>query len=278
MNINQIYGDYNKQLQEQIAQAQAQSQPQGGVLGQVDPNWLALAQGFLSPTKTGGFGESLGNAAGALQGPLAKMKEQQMSAQDRINKLREMQMRLALETYRAQKGGADGGDDLNDEYKRALALSHYGNMIEKLDPLLHERYATAVAIEKSNVMMKKLRQKFNNHDFVELVENDIVDCQLDRVQIHILFLTMMFIPVHKRQKVLDKVRTGTKKGGVIIIVDKVCDHSGYFGTVLKRLGMHWKIKQGAKLEDVAAKEMSLQGRCNIVVAPHVYSLSVKDVD
>lgn len=132
MDISKIYGDYNKQLQEQIAQAQAQAQPQGGVLSQVDPNWLALAQGFLSPTKTGGFGESLGNAASALQGPLAKMKEQQMSAQDRINKLREMQMRLALETYRAQKGGADGGDDLNDEYKRALALSHYGNMIEKL--------------------------------------------------------------------------------------------------------------------------------------------------
>lgn len=31
-----------------------------------DPTLLAMAQGFLSPTKTGSFGESLGNVAGAL--------------------------------------------------------------------------------------------------------------------------------------------------------------------------------------------------------------------
>ena len=32
----------------------------------LDPKWLALAQGFLAPTRTGSFGESLGNAAGAI--------------------------------------------------------------------------------------------------------------------------------------------------------------------------------------------------------------------
>jgi hypothetical protein len=31
-----------------------------------DPTLLAMAQGFLAPTKTGSFGESLGNVAGAL--------------------------------------------------------------------------------------------------------------------------------------------------------------------------------------------------------------------
>jgi tRNA (cmo5U34)-methyltransferase len=134
-----------------------------------------------------------------------------------------------------------------------------GNMIEKLIPLLHERAATAIAIEKSPAMMKVLRKRYGNDDLVHLEENDIINCRLDLVQVHILFLTMMFVPVHERKKVLNKVRVSTKKGGVIIIVDKVCDHSGYFGTVLKRLGMHWKLQQGAKLEDVAAKEMSLAG-------------------
>jgi hypothetical protein len=33
--------------------------------GRIDPSMLALAQGFLAPTKTGSFGESLGAAAGA---------------------------------------------------------------------------------------------------------------------------------------------------------------------------------------------------------------------
>jgi hypothetical protein len=50
-----------------------------------DPVWLAAAQGFLAPTQTGGFGESLGNVAknvGAAQEQ--EMKLQQEIAQQRV--------------------------------------------------------------------------------------------------------------------------------------------------------------------------------------------------
>jgi hypothetical protein len=70
---------------------------------------------------------------------------------------------------------------------------------------------------------------------------------------------MMFIPVHERERVLNALRANLLKGGVLIVVDKVCDHGGYFSTVLKRLGMHWKIRQGAELGAVTIKEMSLAG-------------------
>jgi len=42
-----------------------------------DPTMLALAQGFLAPTKTGGFGESLGNVAAAV-GPAQQAEEKRM--------------------------------------------------------------------------------------------------------------------------------------------------------------------------------------------------------
>ena len=47
-----------------------------------DPTMLAMAEGFLSPTQTGGFGESLGKVAGKL-GPAeaAALKEEQELAQ-----------------------------------------------------------------------------------------------------------------------------------------------------------------------------------------------------
>jgi hypothetical protein len=77
--------------------------------------------------------------------------------------------------------------------------------------------------------------------------------------VYVVFLTMMFIPVHERQRVIDYLRANLLKGGVLVVVDKVCDHGGYFATVLKRLGMHWKIQQGASLGDVTTKEMSLAG-------------------
>lgn len=50
-----------------------------------DPTMLAAAQGFLAPTQTGGFGESLGNVAGKL-GPAeaAAAKEEQDLAQQKF--------------------------------------------------------------------------------------------------------------------------------------------------------------------------------------------------
>ena len=50
-----------------------------------------------------------------------------------------------------------------------------------------------------------------------------------------------------------------KTGGVIIIFDKVVAPSGYFGTVLRRLTMDWKLKQGTSASDIVAKELSLSG-------------------
>lgn len=50
-----------------------------------EPTLLALAEGFLSPTRTGSFGESLGLAAGKLRGAEeAKFKEEQELAQAQL--------------------------------------------------------------------------------------------------------------------------------------------------------------------------------------------------
>ena len=50
-----------------------------------DPVWLAAAQGFLAPTQTGGFGESLGNAAKSISAAQAQdLKEEQEIAQQRV--------------------------------------------------------------------------------------------------------------------------------------------------------------------------------------------------
>ena len=50
-----------------------------------DPVWLAAAQGFFAPTKTGSFWESLGNVAGGLgTAQEQRIKEQQEEAQQRL--------------------------------------------------------------------------------------------------------------------------------------------------------------------------------------------------
>jgi tRNA (cmo5U34)-methyltransferase len=134
-----------------------------------------------------------------------------------------------------------------------------GNMVDKLMPLLLERKAYAIAIEKSPTMVDVLKRRFANHHNVSITQADIRYDSAQPAQVYVLFLTMMFIPVHERQRVLNALRENLYKGGVLIVVDKVCDHQGYFSTVLKRLTMQFKLQQGAKPEDVLTKEMSLAG-------------------
>jgi tRNA (cmo5U34)-methyltransferase len=134
-----------------------------------------------------------------------------------------------------------------------------GNLIHNLMPLLEERDAKAVAIEKSASMIEVLGERFKNNARVQVIGNDILWQNHLPSQVYVVFLTMMFIPVHERERVINALRANLLKGGVLIVVDKVCDHGGYFSTVLKRLGMHWKIRQGAELGAVTIKEMSLAG-------------------
>jgi tRNA (cmo5U34)-methyltransferase len=134
-----------------------------------------------------------------------------------------------------------------------------GNMIEKILPLVEERSCYITAIEKSESMFEKLKNKYANESCIELVDSDVMDIELPKAKVYILFLTLMFIPVQQRQKLINRIKNKCEEGGIIIIVDKVCDHVGYFSTVLKRLTMHIKLLQGAKPEDVLIKEMSLAG-------------------
>ena len=152
--------------------------------------------------------------------------------------------------------------------------SSTGNMLSKLIPLLNERLAQAVAIEKSRNMCEVLQERLKYHNNVAVVQGDIRECDIPEAQVFIVFLTMMFIPVHERQLVLEDLRARCVKGGVIVVVDKICDHGGYFATVLKRLTMQFKLQQGAKPEDVLNKEMSLAG-IQIPINPAILGTDAK---
>ena len=66
-----------------------------------DPTLLAMAQGFLAPTKTGKFGESLGNVAAAVM-PVQQAEEK------RSRELAQMQAELAaLELAGVQAGAGE---------------------------------------------------------------------------------------------------------------------------------------------------------------------------
>jgi tRNA (cmo5U34)-methyltransferase len=134
-----------------------------------------------------------------------------------------------------------------------------GNMVDKLMPLLKERYSDIITIEQSVPMCNVLKKKYEKNESVYVQNINITNAKMPKGDVYIMFLTMMFIPIEHRKALINSMRANCRRGGVIVVVDKVCDHGGYFSTVLKRLTMHFKLQQGAKPEDVLNKEMSLAG-------------------
>ena len=129
-----------------------------------------------------------------------------------------------------------------------------GNLSKKLLPLANERNGRVLAIEKSLQMCNNMKDM----EDIGVMYADITEIDIPEAQVYILFLTMMFIPVEKREKLLEDIFNKIKHGGCVIIVDKI-NHTGYFGTVMKRLTWNWKFQQGASAEDIVNKEMSLAG-------------------
>ncbi len=73
-----------------------------------DPALLQLAAGFLSPTRTGGFGESLGYAASGYGGALQKQQEAQFDKAAKLAQLKLTQAQLANKIPQMQMEGLTG--------------------------------------------------------------------------------------------------------------------------------------------------------------------------
>ena len=95
--------------------------------GRVDPSMLALAQGFLAPTRTGSFGESLGTAVGAYQQAQAK-------EEDRAAQLAKMRLELANAAVREEKEAATLGLNVASKLTPKLTNLQLQVQSEGLDP------------------------------------------------------------------------------------------------------------------------------------------------
>jgi tRNA (cmo5U34)-methyltransferase len=133
-----------------------------------------------------------------------------------------------------------------------------GNMTKALLPLLDERFARLHAFDSDVSMVKQFEKNIVSSKV--LVSQDWAESfSYENFDVAIVFLTAMFLPPTDQSKFLDNLYMSLNEGGAIIIVDKACDEGDYFATVMKRLTMYWKLKNGAKAKDILNKELSLSG-------------------
>lgn len=114
-----------------------------------------------------------------------------------------------------------------------------GNIGRVLAPTLHEREARLVALDECRDMVAAYRGPGR------AITADVARYPYKAFDVGIAFLTLMFLPVPERRRLLATLRGKVKPGGAIIVVDKEESPGGYPATVLSRLTWDCKLRQGA---------------------------------
>ena len=124
--------------------------------------------------------------------------------------------------------------------------SSTGNVKQLLEDTIHDRTIKYITIDNEECMSADICA---NAQDVEYGEFDIA----------ILNLTMMFIQLKDRRKLLDLLYYKMNIGGCLIIVDKFIQPEDYLSTVLRRATIWWKHKNGICGDAIVNKELSLSG-------------------
>lgn len=125
--------------------------------GRVDPSMLALAQGFLAPTRTGSFGESLGSAVGAY----GKAQE---GEDNRRAQMAKMRYELANAQLGEEREAAKLGLSVAGKLTPKMTAYQQQVMAEGIDPRSPQginRVKELLALDKATPEMKAFAAQSN---------------------------------------------------------------------------------------------------------------------
>lgn len=128
-----------------------------------------------------------------------------------------------------------------------------GNIENVLSDILKSRNVVFIPIEKSHEMAGKYLGQY------PVLIKDATQVDFMKFDFAVCFLSMMFIPPHKRVALVDKLMYNLRDGGSIVVVEKTTPVDGYISTVLSRLTLKEKLLQGVEPKDIITKELSLSG-------------------
>lgn len=128
-----------------------------------------------------------------------------------------------------------------------------GNITCYCADLIESRNIQAVSIEPSQEMCNAWKGQG------ELVNDFTERYDFKEYDLAVCFLTFMFIRTSERRKVFELLKSKTKDGGALVIVDKFEGSGGYADTVRRRMTMRQKISSGEDAKSILDKELSLSG-------------------
>lgn len=121
-----------------------------------------------------------------------------------------------------------------------------------LEPVLQACGAHLIALEKSEAMANLYKAPG------DLLRISATDYRFKPCDLIICFLTLMFIHDPAREELIDRLYSSLKRGGAMIIVDKVT-YDGYPATIMHRLTLFCKTLTQTPPDQIMNKELSLSG-------------------
>jgi len=122
----------------------------------------------------------------------------------------------------------------------------------------HNRY---VLVEPSAPMREQLQARLHGYESImRILDTDLretyphVDASLT-----LCVLTLIFIPINYRQRILRSIYESTRPGGALILVEKTIGDNGITDRLLVEHYHAYKHEQGYSWEEINAKAKSMEG-------------------
>jgi len=130
-----------------------------------------------------------------------------------------------------------------------------GNIGRSIESVLIQRNARLISIEAS----KEMCDIYSGPQPEELQNCRAESFQYESYDLAICFLSLMFIPVESRIRLIRKLKYLAKPGAALIIFDKQKANTGYIGTIMWRLALAGKVAANVDTKEIIQKELSLCG-------------------
>lgn len=165
--------------------------------------------------------------------------------------------------------------DVMRELVTKLAVSHQQRDTDIVDlgasrgdavaPLIDKfgAYNHFILAEKSEPMYKVCQERYSGLIKTGIIDVKNIDLRNEfpfcHASVILSILTLMFIPVNYRQKIIEDVYKSLSPGGAFIIVEKILGETGYVDQLMVNHYHEKKMNSGYTRDSIERKAMSLEG-------------------
>lgn len=115
-------------------------------------------------------------------------------------------------------------------------------------------------IDISEPMIRKCRELYEDRKNVDVLQWDITEgCPVCRCSVIISCLTLQFVPIEYRQKIISSIYDSLNKGGALFLVEKVIGNSHTIDKVMVDEYYEIKRENSYTEEQISAKRKALAG-------------------